>query len=87
MPTDFEGQPRTVRITDVEGLAVVDVDGRYPASIDEHTVEAAVVDRHPTVVVVPHHQVRAGDQRMGNAYVGAQIATDHHIIAGSESTG
>ncbi len=81
---DLEGQLRTVGVADVDVEAVDDVDHRNPLAVDEHPVEAAVVDRHPAALVEAQHQVRSGDQRMGDADVGAQIAADHHVVAWRE---
>ena len=62
----------------------LDVDGRHPAAVDEHAVEAAVVDRDPSALVEPQHQVCPGDQRVGDADVGAEIAADDDIVASGE---
>ena len=84
---DLEGQLRAVGIADVDGLAVLDVDGGHPAAVDVHAVEAAVVDRDPAALVEPQHQVRAGDQRMGDADVGAEVAADDDVVACREVSG
>ena len=65
-------------------LTVLDVDGRHPASVDVHAVEAAVVDGDPPALVEPQHQVCPGDQGVGDAYVGAKIASDDDIVASGE---
>ena len=81
---DLEGQPRAVGVADVDRLAVVDVDGGHPAAVDEHPVEAAVVDRDPAALVEPQHQVGARDQGVGDADVGAKVTADDDIVAGRE---
>ena len=84
MAAHLEGQLRPVWIADVELLTVLDVDGGHPAPVDEHPVEAAVVDRDPAALVEPQHQVRSRDQRMGDAHIGAEVAADDDIITGRE---
>ena len=84
LPADLERQLRAVRVADVDVLAVLDVDGRHPAAVDVHPVEAAVVDRDPPTLVEPQHQVCPGDQWVGDAYVGAKIATDDDIVSSGE---
>ena len=87
VPAHLETQLGAVRIADVDALAVLDVDGRHPASVHVHAVEAAVVDRDPPALVEPQHQVCPGDQGVGDAYVGAQVATDDDIISRGEVAG
>ena len=41
---DLEGQLWPVGVADVEVQTILDVDGRHPAAVDVHAVEAAVVD-------------------------------------------
>ena len=60
------------------------VDDGHPAAVDEHPVEAAVVDGDPAALVEPQHQVGAGDQGVGDADVGAQITADDDVVAGRE---
>jgi hypothetical protein len=52
---DLEGQRRTVGVADIYPLAVLDVDVRHAPVIDEHPVEAAVVDRDPSALVESHY--------------------------------
>jgi hypothetical protein len=85
MAADLERQARAVGIADVDLLAVLNVDGGYPAAIDVHAVEAAVVDRDPAALVEPQHQMRARGQRVGDTNVCAEVAADHDIVAGRES--
>ena len=87
MLAHLEGQQRAVGITDVDLGAVVDVDDGHPPAVDEHPVERAVVDREPAALVEAQHEVCAGDQRMGDADIGAQVPADDHVVAGCESAG
>ena len=48
---DLEGQRRTVGVADIDPLAVLDVDIRHAPIVDEHPVEAAVVDCDPSALV------------------------------------
>ena len=84
MAAHLESQPRPVGIADVDVQSVVNVDDGHPAAIDVHAVEAAVVDGNPAAVVEPQHQVGAGDQRMCDSDVSAEVAADHDVVAGSE---
>jgi hypothetical protein len=79
--TDLEGQPGTVGIADVDVESVGDVDHRNPVAVDEHSIEAAVVDRHPAARLEAQDHVRARYQGMGDAEVGAQITADHYVVA------
>nr|WP_286178277.1 hypothetical protein [Arthrobacter sp. SLBN-53] len=81
MAADLEGQLRAVGIADVELLAVGDVQRGDPLTVDVHAVEAAVVDGDPAALIEAQHQVRARDQRVGDTYIGAQVATDDDVIA------
>ena len=83
--SDFEGHPRPVGLADVDALAVVDVDHRHPLAFDEHPVERVVVDRHPPALIEAQQHVRAGDQRVGHAQVGAQVTADDHVAARREA--
>jgi hypothetical protein len=78
---DVEGQLWSVRVSDVDGLAVVDLGYRYPAPIDESSVERTVVDGKPLALVETQQQVGARNQRVRDAHVGSQIAPDHYIVA------
>ncbi len=84
MPADLEGQAGPVGVADVDLLAVVDVDGGHTASVDEHPVEAAVVDRHPAALVEPQHHMGPRDQGVGDTQVGAKVTADDDITAGRE---
>jgi hypothetical protein len=77
---DREAQLRPVGITDVDALAVVDVDHRHPAAVDESSIERTVVDRQPPALVEPQQQMGARNQRVRDTHVGAQIAPDHHVM-------
>ena len=87
MAADLEGQLRTVGVADVEALTVVDVDDGHPPAVDVHPVEAAVVDGDPPALVEPQHQVGAGDQRMCDTDVGAQVTADDDVVARREGSG
>src|SRR5258705_2671771 len=84
MAADLERQARTVGIADVDLLAVRNVDCGHPPPVCVHAVEAAVVEGDPAALVEPQHQVGARDQRVGDADVGAEVATDHDIVAWRE---
>jgi hypothetical protein len=83
--SDLEGQTRPVGPSDVDALAIVDVDPPHPLAADENPGGRTVVDRYPFAPIEAQQQVRAGDQRMGNAHVGAEVTSDHHITAGREA--
>jgi hypothetical protein len=84
MPAHLEGQPRPIWIADVDLLTVLDVDGGHTATVDEHPVQAAVVDRDPAALVEPQYQVRSRDQGMGDAHISAKVAADDDITTGRE---
>lgn len=84
MPAHFEGQLRAVGIADVDLLPVVDVDGGHAAAVDVHPVEAAVVDGDPAALVEAHHEMRTGNQRVGDSDVSTQVSADDNIVAGRE---
>ena len=84
MPAHLEGQSRPVGVADVDLLAVLDVDGGHAATVDEHAVEAAVVDRHPAALIEPQHHVGSRDKGVGDTQVGAEVAADDDITAGRE---
>ena len=76
VPPHFEGQQRSFGIADVDALAVVEVDHRDPPAIGEGPVQRAVVDREPPALIEAQQQVGARYQWMGDAHVGAQVASD-----------
>jgi hypothetical protein len=78
---DLERQQRPVRISDVEALAIADIDHRYPLAIDESPVQGAVVDGQPPALIEAQQQVGARDQRMRYSHVGPEVAPHHHIVA------
>ena len=84
--SDLEGQPRSLRIADVDALAVVDVDDRHPVAVDVGPVQRAVVDRQPSALIEAQDQVRAGDPRIRDAHVGVHVAPDDHLVACREGT-
>jgi hypothetical protein len=81
MVADLEGQPWAVGVADVDLLAVLDVDGGHPAPVDEHSVEAAVVDGRPAALVEPQNQMCPGYQRVRDAQVCAEVAADDNVVA------
>ena len=81
---DLEGQRRPVRIADVDAQAVLDVDHGHALVVDEQPVEAAVVDGDPSALVESDDEVRAGDQGMCHADVGAKVTPDRYIVARGE---
>jgi hypothetical protein len=81
---DFEGQLRPVGISDVDSLAVVDVDHRHPPAVDESPVQRTVVDRQPPALVEAQQQMGTRNQRVRDAHVSAEIAPDHHVMTRCE---
>jgi hypothetical protein len=81
---DLEGQLWPVGISDVEALAVVDVDHRHPAAVDERPVQRTVVDRQPPALVEAQQKVGARNQRVGDAHVSAEIPPDHDVVTRCE---
>jgi hypothetical protein len=81
MAAHLEGQLGTVGVADIDVESVDEVGHRDPVAVDEHPVEAAVVDRHPAALVEAQDHVRSRDQGMGDAEVGTQITADHHVVA------
>lgn len=86
VPSDFEGQLWAVGIADVDDLTVVDVDHRHPAPVHVGPVQRTVVDSQPAALLEAQQQVRAGDQRMRDPYVGAKVTSDDHIMARCKSS-
>jgi hypothetical protein len=84
--SDREGQPRSLRVPDVDALAVVNVDDRHPVAVDKGAIQRTVVDCQPPALIEPEYQVRAGDPRIGNAQVGVQVTADDHLVACGEGT-
>jgi hypothetical protein len=81
---DFERDPRSVGLADVDGLAVLEVDHLHPLAIKEDPVQRIVVNRDPPAVIEAKQQVGARDQRMRHAQVGAHIAADDHVASRRE---
>lgn len=84
--SDREGQPRPLRIPDVDALAVVDVDHRHPVAVDVGPVQRAVVDCQPSALIEAQDQMRAGYPGVRDAQVGVQVASDNHLMTCSEGT-
>jgi hypothetical protein len=78
---DLEGQRRTVGVPDIDSLAVLDVDIRHAPVVDEHAVEAAVVDREPSALVESHDQVCSGDEGVPDTDVCPQVTPDDDVVA------
>lgn len=85
VPSYFKGQTQPVGITDVDALAVVNVDQRCSLTVDESTVPRAVVDRHPPALIETQQQMRAGDQGMRDTHIGAEVTSNDHIMACREA--
>jgi hypothetical protein len=79
-----ECQQRSVRVSDVEGLPVVDLDHRHAPAVDESSVERTVVDRQPLALIETQQEVGTRDQRVGDTHVRSQIAPDDYIVARCE---
>ncbi len=80
MVSEREGQTRPVGLSDVDALAIADVDNRHPATIDEHPVRRIIGDREPPALLKAQQQVRASNERMGDTHVGAEVTSDHYIM-------
>ncbi|BCO90737.1 hypothetical protein MINTM015_39940 [Mycobacterium paraintracellulare] len=85
VPADPKAQTRPVGPGEVEALAIVDVDGPYPVTIDENAGGRTVVDRDPFGPVEAKQEVGSSDQRMGDAHVGAEVTSDHDVVARRET--
>ena len=57
----LEHQRGTVGAGKVDLQSVLDLDGGHPTTVDEHTVEAPVVDRDPAPLVKTQYQMVTGD--------------------------
>lgn len=84
--SDFERQAGSVRITDLDGLAIADVDQFLPTVIDEGAIQRVVVDRYPATPIEAQQQMDARRYRVRNAYVSVQVASDDHVVACCEPT-
>jgi hypothetical protein len=83
--TNLECKLWPVGVADVDGLAVVDVDYRHPTPVDVGAVQRTVVDCEPAPLLEAKQQMGARDERMGDAHVGAQVASDNHVMTRGES--
>jgi hypothetical protein len=83
--SDQEGQTWPVRSCDVDALTIADVHHPHAATVDEHPSRRTVVDRYPFAPIEAQQQVCAGDERMGNAHVGAEITSNDHILTCRET--
>lgn len=81
---DLEGQHRSLGVGEVDLHPVLNVDGAHLPAIDVHPVEAAVIDANPAPMVEPQNQMFTRDQRVGNPYVGLDVAPDDDVVAGRE---
>jgi hypothetical protein len=64
---DRKGQSRSSRISDVDALAVVNIDDRHPVAVEVGPVQRAVVDRQPSALIEPQYQMRTRDPRIRDA--------------------
>ena len=78
---DLEGQRRTVRVSDIDPQAVLDVDDRHTTVMDIQPIEAAVVDSDPSALVESHDQVCPRDQRVRDADIRAEVTPNDYIGA------
>jgi hypothetical protein len=78
--SDREGQQRSVRVSDVDALTVMDIDHRHLAAVGERPVEGTVVDRQPPALVEAQQQMSTRNQGVRDAHVGSQIASHHHVV-------
>jgi hypothetical protein len=77
---DLEPQQRPVGISDIDALAVVDVDYRHPAAVHESPVQRTIVDRQPPALIEAQQQMGTRNQRVRDAHIGPEIAPDHHVM-------
>jgi hypothetical protein len=84
VPSDLKPQQRPIGISDVDALAVVDVDHRDSPAVDEGPVQRTVVDRQPPALVEPQEQMGTRNQWVREADVGPEVAPDHHVVARCE---
>jgi hypothetical protein len=86
VPSNPEPQTWPVGPREVDALAIMDVDHPHLVTIDENAGGRTVVDRYPFAPVEAQQQVGAGDQRMGNAHVGTEVASnDNNVMAWRET--
>lgn len=84
VPPHLEAQERTVGVSDVQALAVIDLDHGYATAVDERLVQRIVVDRQPSALIETQEEMSTRDQRMGDPHIGAQVSSDHHVVARCE---
>jgi hypothetical protein len=84
--SDRERQPRSLRVPDVDGLPVVDVDHRHPVSVEVGPVQRAVIDRQPAALIEAHDQMCARYPRVRDPQIGMRIPADDHLVACGERT-
>ena len=84
MAPNLERQQRPVGVSDVDTLAVMDVDHRHPAAIDVRPVQRTVVDRQPPALIEPQQKMSTRNQRVRDAHVGPEVAPDNHVMARCE---
>lgn len=84
--SDGEGQPGSLGVSDVDALAVVQVDDRHSIAVDVGPVQRPVVDCQPAALVEAQDQVRTGYPRVGDAQIGVLIASDDHFLACGEGS-
>jgi hypothetical protein len=82
---DLEGQARPVGLSDVDALAIADVDQRHAATVDEHSIARTVVDRQPLALIESEQHVCSRDRRVRDAHVRPQVASNDNIVACREN--
>jgi len=83
---DREGQVRASRVSDVDALAVVDIDDRHSIAVEIGPVQRAVIDCQPSALIETQYQMRARDSRIGDAHIGLHVASDDHFVSGREGS-
>lgn len=84
--SEGKGQTRSLRVADVNALAVVDIDHRHPVAVEVGPVQRAVVDCQPSALVEPHDQMRTRDARIGDPHIGLHVATDDDLATGRKGS-
>ena len=82
---DEKGQPWPVRPGNVDALAVANIHHLHPATVEKHAGRRTVVDRNPFAPIEAQQQMCAGDERMGNPHVGAEVSSHDHVLACREA--
>ncbi|EUA54927.1 hypothetical protein I550_3077 [Mycobacterium intracellulare 1956] len=77
---------RAARVSDVNALAVVDIDDRHPVTVEIGPVQRTVIDCQPAALIETQDQMRARDARIGDLHVGLRVASDDHFVSGREGS-